>query len=199
MKKYCLYIVLTRTNTVISRMIQIIKNDEYTHASISLDRNLEHMYSFGRKYVHNPFIGIFRHERINEGLYKYQKTVPSLVMEIEVTRLQYEKARSILEHFINNGDIYKYNYMGLLHSLLNKSNSCYDRFLCSEFVYYVLNESGIADLNIPRNLVRPQSLLNLKNKLTGNIIYTGDLKKLRLQKDKYRLSDVAMRNLSAIY
>ena len=57
MDKYCLYIVLTSLNTVIARLIWIIKKDEFTHAAISLDKQLEYMYSFGRKYTYNPFIG----------------------------------------------------------------------------------------------------------------------------------------------
>ena len=61
-----LYIVLTRTNTVTSRLIHIIKHDKYTHAAISLDKNLKSMYSFARKHTFNPFIGGFKKENINE-------------------------------------------------------------------------------------------------------------------------------------
>lgn len=48
MEKFYVYVVLTRTNTVISRLIQLFKKDEFTHAAISLDRDLANMYSFGR-------------------------------------------------------------------------------------------------------------------------------------------------------
>ena len=60
MEKRHLYIVLTRTNTVMSNLIQILKNDEYTHAAISLDKELNHMYSFGRRNTYNPFVGRFK-------------------------------------------------------------------------------------------------------------------------------------------
>lgn len=46
-----LYIVLTKTNTTMSRLIQIFKNDKYTHAAISFGKNLNQMYSFGRKHT----------------------------------------------------------------------------------------------------------------------------------------------------
>ena len=49
MERFYLYIVLTRTNTVMSKLIQIFKNYEYTHAAISLDKGLNQMYSFGRR------------------------------------------------------------------------------------------------------------------------------------------------------
>lgn len=51
MDKKHIYIVLTRTNTLISRIIRLFMNDEYTHAAIALDKELNNMYSFGRKYV----------------------------------------------------------------------------------------------------------------------------------------------------
>lgn len=175
MEKKHLYIVLTRTNTVLSRLIHFIKNDEYTHAAISLDKNLCQMYSFGRKYVYNPFLGRFRHEGLNEGVYKLCKTVPGIIMELEISQEQYERIEDLLEQFILNSNYYKYNYKGLIFGLINKPMQEDDTFLCSEFVYHLLKESEIADLNISRNLVRPQSLLDIKSK----VVYKGDLKKIK--------------------
>ncbi len=172
MKKYFLYIVLTRTNTVMSKAIQLVKKDEYTHAAIALDKKLKHMYSFGRKYTYFPFIGRFKQENFNTGIYKFNKSLPVIIIELEVSRQQHEKAKHLLDQFIANSRLYKYNYKGLLHCLLNKSASCDHRFLCSEFVYYILKESGIVDFRIPRNLVRPQSLLNLE----GRIVYQGTIR-----------------------
>ena len=39
MDKAHLYVVLTRTNTVISRLIHLVTRDEYTHAALALDRD----------------------------------------------------------------------------------------------------------------------------------------------------------------
>ena len=178
MEKFYLYIALTRTNTVISKLIQLFKNDEYTHAAISLDKDLNQMYSFGRRKTYNPFIGRFKKEDINEGIYKFCDTLPGAIIEIEVSRRQYEKAKVLLEHFISNSDLYKYNYKGLMYSLLNRAVCSDDSFLCSEFVYHILKESGVADLKISRNLVRPQSLLNIE----GRMIYKGNLKGIRTRR-----------------
>lgn len=169
-----LYIVLTRPNTTISKLIKFIKKDEYTHAAISLDKELEQMYSFGRKHTYNPFIGKFKQENLNKGIYRFCRKLPGIILEIEVSEKQYARAKGLLEHFILNDNYYKYNYRGLIDSLFIKE-ACYDNsFLCSEFVYYVLKESGIADFSISRNLVRPQNFLALKS----NIIYKGDLKEM---------------------
>jgi len=176
-QKYCLYIVLTRPKTTISRLIQLITKDEYTHAAISLDKKLNHMFSFGRKTFYNPFYGGFVQERLDQGLYKHHKTLPGIIMEIEVSENQYVHAKHLLNHFISQRNSYKYNYKGLLHNLLQKE-SCYrDRFLCSEFVYFILQECGIIDFQISRNLIRPQSLLQIK----GRIVYQGNLKQYNIR------------------
>lgn len=175
MEKCYIYIVLTRTNTTISRLIRLFKHDDYTHAAISLDKDLEQMYSFGRRNTYNPFIGRFRQEDLNEGVYKFCKELPGVIMEIEVPAEKYEEATALLDEFISNSNRYKYNYLGLFYSLFNKPAYFNNRFLCSEFVYYILKESGITDFNVAGNLVRPQSLLN---KLECKIIYSGDLREL---------------------
>lgn len=180
MQKYYLYVVLTRTNTIISRLIQLIKNDQYTHAAISLDKKLNTMYSFSRKHVHNPFIGIFQQEYIHKGVYGFHKKLPGVVMEVEVTHEQYEKAKRLIDQFVCNSDRYKYNYVGLFFSIFNKSSCSNHRFLCSEFVYYVLNECDVVNLDIPRSLVRPQNLLNLN----CNVIFEGNLKKIKGRKNR---------------
>lgn len=186
MEKRHLYIVLTRTNTVMSNLIQILKNDEYTHAAISLDKELNHMYSFGRRNTYNPFVGRFKREDINEGIYKICNTLPGAIIEVEVSEEQYEKAKVLLEHFISNSHLYKYNYRGLVHSLINKPIYSDYRFLCSEFVYCILNEIGIADLKLSRNLVRPQSLLNIE----GKIIFKGNLKEIKIPDNNVYISEL---------
>lgn len=175
MKKYHLYVVLTRSNTIISKLIHLIKNDEYTHSAISLDKNFNRMYSFGRKYTFNPFIGRFKEESLNTGLYKFHNNLPGLIMEIEVSKEQYERARELIDGFISNKDLYIYNYKGLVYGLFNKETKGNEyRFLCSEFVYYILKTCNIVDFGMPRNLVRPQTLLNIR----GNVFYKGNLKEL---------------------
>lgn len=195
MGKLHLYIVITRTNTVLSKIIQWSKNDDYTHAAISLDIDLNSMYSFGRKYTYNPFVGKFKRETFDQGAYKFSKTLPGVIMEVEVTEQQYEKVRTLLKHFIANKEFYKYNYKGLLYGLFNKKSCRDDRFSCSEFVYYLLYEAGIVDFKISRNLVRPQNFLCIK----GRILYKGDLKAIKFENYNRNTKAVDTKGLSVIY
>lgn len=174
MQKYYLYVVLTSPNTAISKLIKLFKNDHYTHASLSFDKGLNNMYSFSRKKAYNPFIGIFKHEEFDKGIYRFHRDVPGRIMQIEVTKEQYEDATKLLDKFTRKSEMYKYNYKGLIYMLLNKEILSDERFLCSEFVYYILNESYIVDLNISRNLVRPENLLDIESE----IVYEGNLKEM---------------------
>ncbi len=190
-----LYIVLTKTNATLSKLIQLFKGDEYTHSSISLDKDLNYMYSFSRRNTNNPFIGRFKKEDINDGLYKLCDILPGVIIEVEVSIHQYERAKALIDKFIYNSSVYKYNYKGLLYSLLNKPSNSNNRFLCSEFVYYILKEIGIADFNISGNLVRPQNLLNIE----GRIIYKGNLKELKCLNNDLSLEDMRANRLNIPY
>ena len=54
-----LYIVISQTGTLLSRILKYITGAEYNHASISLSRDLDKMYSFGRRHPYYPFWGGF--------------------------------------------------------------------------------------------------------------------------------------------
>ena len=89
MKK--LYIVLAHTGTILSRIIRMWTGDEYTHASIALDEDLNEMYSFGRKNAYIAFIGGFVREGIKFGTFKRFYKSEIGVYELEVTEEQLMK------------------------------------------------------------------------------------------------------------
>ncbi len=70
-----------------------------------------------------------------------------------------------------------------------------NRFLCSEFVYYILNESGIIDFNISRNLVKPQDFL----KVDGKIVYQGNLREIRPSNNRLSIKDIIRSGIKVIY
>lgn len=171
------YIVLSRSNTILSQAIHLIKGDKYTHAALSLDRDLKHMFSFGRRWTYNPFVGCFRRENLNEGIYKSHVYLPGTVIQVPVSPEQYESVTHHIDNFMLDSVDYGYNYWGLFVNLFGnpfggplEDN---ERFFCSEFVYYVLNGSGVCDLGLHRGFIRPQDLL----RLNGKIIFEGNLMK----------------------
>ena len=58
-----IYLVLSQTRSILSRIISRATGDRYAHVSLSLSDDLDEMYSFGRVYAFTPIIGGFVREK----------------------------------------------------------------------------------------------------------------------------------------
>ena len=144
MKK--IYIILTYTGTILSKIVRIYTRKEYSHVSISLDEDLTKMYSFGRLYPYNPFLGGFVHEGINHGTFKRFKNTKTKIYSLEIDEEKYEKIEEIIKNIQSKKKLYKFNLIGLLALSLNvkiKREKC---FYCAEFVKYLLEKSDVVEL-----------------------------------------------------
>mgnify|MGYP000490185553 CR=1 FL=1 len=65
-----IYLLLTRSDTYVSKTIGLATSDKYTHISISFDEKLEPLYSFARKYKRTPLPAGIRHEALYSGFYE---------------------------------------------------------------------------------------------------------------------------------
>ena len=168
MKK--IYIVLSYTGTILSRIVKLYTRKEYSHVSIALDENLKHMYSFGRLNPYNPFIGGFVQESPNYGTFKRFKNSKIKIYSLEVSDEDFEKIKDTIEDVSKNRNDYKFNVMGLItiigHYHLKRENC----FYCAEFVKYVLSSSNL-ELNLPE-IIKPEDF----QKMDGiDLIYKGRL------------------------
>lgn len=170
MKK--IYIILTHTGTVLSRIIKSYTKDEFSHVSISLNKELTEMYSFGRLNPYNPFWGGFVHEYINKGTYKRFFNTRAKVYSLEVTDEQYEKIKEGIDTIKKTKSKYKFNILGLFavgfHKVIKRENS----FYCAEFVRYVL-ENAKLELDLPTP-AKPEDFKKIKGLAK---IYEGLLRK----------------------
>ena len=174
-----IYIVLTHTGTVLSRIIKNYTQDEFSHVSISLDKELKEMYSFGRLNPYNPFWGGFVQEGINFGTFKrFRKTVCK-IYSLKITEEQYNNVRGMIEYIKSSKQLHKFNVIGLFAVGFNKRISFENSFYCAEFVKYVLDKSGIEN-NLPE-LIKPEDFKNLKNYI---VIYKGKLRKYNKEKKR---------------
>jgi hypothetical protein len=167
-----IYLVLSRSRTVLSRTIALATRDEFTHASLALDPGLDLMFSFARRRANNPFVGCFKRERLDDGLYRGMDVVPGLVLEIPVTPDQHAVVCARISEFLLDSHAYSYKKTGLVSVLTGRGSEDDTRFVCSEFVYHVLHGAGVCDLGVARWQVRPQMLLDLP----GEVVFRGDLK-----------------------
>ncbi|PZR52737.1 hypothetical protein DNL40_10195 [Xylanimonas oleitrophica] len=166
------YVVLSRSDTVLSRLIGAVTGDEYTHAALALDPGLGLMFSFGRRRAGNPFVGCFKRERLDDDVYGRARELPGVVLAVPVTPAQREAVCGQLAQFLLDSHAYRYNTAGLVSALVGRGSEDDTRFFCSEFVYHVLHRAGVCDLGVPRRLVHPQTLLGVP----GEVLFEGDLK-----------------------
>lgn len=95
------------------------------------------MYSFGRKYYKNPFIGGFVEESINKGVYGKFKNTTCAVYSLKINEIQYNNLRNLLYKFEINRERYGYNLLGLLGVILNTPIKRKYKFLFSICSYII--------------------------------------------------------------
>lgn len=150
------YIVLTQTYTSVARVIKKITHDQYSHVSISFDKKCTTMYSFGRKYINFPMLGIFKEENINKGLFVRNKNSLMAIYEIDVTTYQYKRIKQKIKDIQENNK--GYNIIGLfLAKFKIKLNR--KKYYCSEFVFEVLSGKNINILNKEKQLFKPEDII----------------------------------------
>lgn len=178
MKKNYIYLVLTRTGTVFSRIIGVATGKRYTHASIASDEMLTSMYSFCRDHKERPLPANFNQEDIFTEVFGACKTIPSEVYRLPVTDEQMERYHTVIRHFILNRENYSYDIGALLPMALHIPYKMRNnKFVCSVWVGFVLGKSGIVnDMKKHPSLIEPEDFRSVKG---AELIYRGDLKKYR--------------------
>lgn len=171
-KKKKIYVILSQTGSIVSKIIHIFSHRKYNHASLSLDDSLDKMYSFARKYTHCPFIGAFVTESKGKGTLKYFKDTECVVLEMEVSEDTFEKISARVEDMLKNSDKYKYNYKGLFAGIIKKHYTVENKYYCSEFVKSVLEDSGAIEKGKISEIAYPHEFLSLEKAVK---IYEGKL------------------------
>ncbi len=187
MKK--IYIVLTYTGTMLSKIIKKYTKDEFSHVSISLDKELKKMYSFGRLNPYNPFYGGFVHEYINKGTFKrFSKTIAK-IYSLEISNEQYEEIFENISKIENTKDNYKFNVVGLFAVGIHKKIQKENRFYCAEFVKYILEKAKV-ETKLPE-IIKPEDFKSLQGLQE---IYSGLLREY--QSSKLDITTILKNNIT---
>lgn len=166
-----IYILLTKTNSKLSKVIASRTKETYVHASIVTSDRLEYGYSFSRRKIRNPIIGGFVKEEYPVWV-EYFEDVQCCIYELEVTQVQYKKVKEIIRSFYEEKEKYKYHFLGLVGQSLNIDIERKNRFFCTQFVAHVLTEAGALTLNKLPIHTRSE---DFKNHEKLKLIYEGPL------------------------
>ena len=165
-----IYLVFTKTETWLAKLIRAFSRIKYAHSSISFDDSFTKMYSFGRINPNNPFLGGFVEENLHEGVYKKFSKCECLVYRVRVTNKQYYSLQNQVAQFILEKDKLKYNFLGLFGVLFNHPIKRENYYFCSQFVSKILMDSKVFDCEKVPELIRTSDLFSMKNK---DIVWEG--------------------------
>lgn len=170
--KYTIYILLTYSGSVLSRVINRYTREPYSHVSIAFDQNLNELYSFGRLRPNNPIIAGFVKEDIINGTYaRFPKTTCALY-SLEINELQHRKLKREINKFQKNEEKYGYNLIGLVGFMVNYPVERKYNYFCSQFVSSLLTSSGIKLIDKQAALTSPRDFRECHEL---NLIYEGNL------------------------
>ncbi len=169
MQKY-IYLVLSSSSTLPAKVIKRVTGNKLNHSSISIDKTLDSMYSFGRENCYNLFSAKFVKESKNTGFYKRFSDTYVKVYRLPVDEDIYYATKNYLKDWYANKDIYSYSYLGLILASVNRPLVRENRYYCSEFVAKVFDDCNIRQLNHDVHTYRPYYFESLDNL---DLIYEG--------------------------
>ena len=164
-----IYLVLSYTGTIMSKIVRLYTRYSYSHVSISLDKQISNMYGFGRKNLYNIFDGGFVIENKKSPFFKKFKNTKCIILELSITEEQYNKLKLILEEYKENIDIYKYDIIGVFLRPFNIKFNRENYYYCTKFVKEVLENSDIYKFD--NDFIKPKDFMKIPNR----IIYKGKL------------------------
>ena len=174
-----IYILLTKSDTLFSKAIYKITRAEYTHASISLDRELTMLYSFGRKYRYSMLPAGFVHEDINRGVMGSSDTMKCALYRIRISERSYRRLANRIRHMEANRESYRYNIMGIPLCMFGIARERKNHFCCAQFVSGVLVKSGAVERSVlgAPSLTHPSDVQRLPK---ASRVFEGTMAELRL-------------------
>lgn len=174
-----IYILLTRSSTILSKMVHFVTDDTYTHASIAFEEDLRTLYTSSRKNGRTLFPAGPCTESLSSGYYKRHDKIPCAVYELQVCDEAYDQAKREVEQIIAKADQYHFNIIGLLLCQLHIPYHRKNYFFCSQFVGEVLQRSHALTLPKDTSLMKPSDYMRMPGLLCRFKGYISELAALR--------------------
>lgn len=179
-----IYIMLTRTNTVYSRLIHAMTGDAYTHVSLGLGYGAEELYSFSRKRAHLPLPSPIVREDVPGSYLSRHPHTRCALYRIQVSPSTRERVRRLVGEMYANRERYHYSLIGAVLCRLDIAHERAEHYFCSQFVAEVLGKCGAVKLPKNASLMRPAdfaSLPELERIYSGPVMYAPGAEELFLK------------------
>ena len=138
-----IYILLTRSGTLLSKLVYAVTGASYTHASMAFDAELSCLYSSTRKNGYTMFPAGPSKEYLNRGVFRLRDNAPCAQYALEVSDEAYSHALCRAEEFMRHSEEYSFNTLGLILCGLHIRWQRRRHYFCSQFVSEVLEQSAL--------------------------------------------------------
>lgn len=175
MKREKIYIIQMHTKTLPARFVKLFTRYKYSHVGISLTKECDEIYSFGRKSLWNVLNGGFVKENKNGRFFKRFNNTVCRVYELEIDENQFNEIKKRLSDMEENSEIYKYDFLGAALRAFKIHISFENKYVCSTFVANVLEKSGAYSFEKDLCFIKPMDFENMEG---SKEVYSGEYKSL---------------------
>lgn len=162
-----IYLMLTQTTSMLSRAIKSVTHQPYNHISLSMDKELTEVYSFGRLHPDNPFVGGFTREDVTGDFYRQARC---RIHALTISEEDLRNLRFVLRGFKEKKESYYYNFAGLFTAWAKVPWDRPNAYFCSEFVSTVLMDAGIMQRHLPASVLSPADIIE---RMKVTVVYEG--------------------------
>ena len=184
-QKY-VYVMLSKSTTLVSRLIYLVTRRAYTHSSMSIDPTMMDIYSFCRIYPRFALPAGFSNESLHKGFYRIHTDIPCRVYRMKITDLQWEMLESVFKRMYASRKKFRYDVTGGIFYFIKKKHRRYNYRYCSWFLSEVLGELEIMKIHKDYSLFEPVDFDDVEGL---EVIYEGKVGDLRQQIEEGRLLD----------
>ncbi len=171
-----IYVVVSQSGTLTSKLVSRCTHSKFCHVSISLDEGLCTLYSFGRRHKYTPLFGGYIKESPEEGVVKKFLNKEIVVLRFSVSEEMFAEIGAHLDDMYENRKMYKYNYLGAFLSIFRKNYEKKNKYYCSQFVREVLLKFHVCEKDeMPSKAIYPRDFLSA---FADKIIYQGPFAKI---------------------
>lgn len=169
-----IYIALVDTPGIFAYAIRKFLKQDYIHAVLSLDEELDEAYSFGRR---NPFIPVIAgfEKEDKEKILKAFPTARYRICRLECSAEQKKQiCERVHEDYARRFHMH-YAVLSLLYIVRGKSFYLKDQYTCSSYLARVLEECGMPISDKHFSLVTPKDVYEYPDM---EVVFEGSLARL---------------------
>lgn len=144
-----IYILLTKTETLPSRLIDKLTHGSFTHTSVSLVPQTDRFYSYARRKIHNPLCAGLITENIHTDVFAFYPNCHCALFSLSVSDEAYERMEETVRFYLSHYKKATYNFLGLIPLRLGICVRRKFKLTCSQFVALILQASQ--EIQLPKD------------------------------------------------